>query len=131
MSFVLSALSMGRRMTAQRFTETVTFFTAVKGMDPVTLQPVDVETVVAADIPARLKITSSVVSEKDIAGQAPAVMQREIHVPVGSVSVGPSVYVRVTASTADAGSVGRVFRTGMRSGVGQVTVWRYPVEEVS
>lgn len=131
MSFVLSTLALGRRMAAQRFTETVTFFTVVKGTDPDSLQPVDVETVVAAKVPARVKVTSSVVSEKTVAGQAPATMQREVHVPVGSVSVGPSVFVRVTGSTSDPGMVGRVFRTGMRSGVGQVTVWRYPVEEVS
>src|SRR5690606_28977309 len=114
-----------------RHTETFDFYTVVRGEDPVTLQPVDVETVIAAGVKGRLKITSSVVSEKDIAGQAPAVMQREVHVPVGSVTVGPSVFVRVVASTSGPGSVGRVFRTGMRSGVGQVTVWRYPVEEVS
>lgn len=131
MSFVLSTLALGRRMAAQRFTETVTFFTVARGEDPVTLQPVDVETVVVAGVPARVKVTSSVASDRELAGQAPAVMQREVHVPVGSVTVGPSVMVRVTASTADPGMVGRVFRTGMRSGVGQVTVWRYPVEEVS
>lgn len=129
MSFVLSALALGRRLAAQRFTETVTFFTSA--LSDATFPPTKVETVVAAGIPARVKVTSSVVSEKQIAGQAPAVMQREVHVPVGSVAVGPSVMIRVTASTADPGMVGRVFRTGMRSGVGQVTVWRYPVEEVS
>jgi len=129
MSFVLSTLALGRRMAAIRFTETVEFFT--EALSDTTFPPTKVETVVAAGVPARVKITSSVVSEKDIAGQAPAVMQREVHVPVGSVAVGPSVFVRVTASTADPGMVGRVFRTGMRSGVGQVTVWRYPVEEVS
>lgn len=131
MSFVLSALALGRRMAAQRFTETVDFFTMARTDDPTTLQPVDVETVLHAGVPARLKVSSSVVSDKRVAGQAPATMQRELHVPVGSVSVGASVFVRVTASTADPGAVGRVFRTGMRSGVGQVTVWRYPVEEVS
>lgn len=131
MSFVLSTLALGRRMAAVRFTETVEFFTVVRGEDPVTLQPVDVETVVTSGVPARVKITSSVVSDRQIAGQAPSVMQREVHVPVGSVVVGPSVFVRVTASRSDPGMVGRVFRTGMRSGVGQVTVWRYPVEEVS
>jgi hypothetical protein len=129
-SFVLSALGLGRRMAAQRFTETVTFFTVARDQDE-NLQPIDVETVVAANVPARVKVSSSVVSEKSIAGQAPATMQREVHVPVGSVSVGASVSVRVTASTADPGMVGRVFLTGMRSGVGQVTVWRYPVTEVS
>lgn len=131
MSFVLSALGLGRRLSEQRFTETVTFFTVARDEDPVTLQPVDVETVVAAGVRARLKVTSAVVSERQVAGQAPAVMQRELHVPVGSVAVGPSVFVRVTGSTADPGMVGRVFRTVMRSGVGQVTAWRYPVEEVS
>lgn len=130
MSFVLSALAIGRRLSEQRFTETFTFYTVARGEDPDTLQPVDVETVVAAGVPGRLKVTSSVVSDRDIAGQAVASTQREVHVPVGSVTVGPSVLVRVTASTSDPGIVGRVFRTGMRSGGGQVTVWRYPVEEV-
>lgn len=131
MSLLNRSLGMGRRLAAMRHTETFDFYTVARGEDPDTLQPIDVETIVAAGVKGRLKITSSVVSEKDIAGQAPAVMQREVHVPVGSVAVGPSVFVRVVASASDPGSVGRVFRTGMRSGVGQVTVWRYPVEEVS
>ncbi len=128
---VLSILARGRERAAERATETFTFFTTSVVDDPDTLQPTTVETVIAADVPGRLKIASSAVSEEEIAGQAPAVMQREIHVPVGSVSVGSSVSVRITASTADPGAVGRVFQTGMRSGVGQVTVWRYPVTEVS
>lgn len=131
MSLLNRSLGMGRRLAESRMTETFDFYTVARGEDPVTLQPVDVETVVAAGVKGRLKITSSVVSEKDIAGQAPAVMQREVHVALGSVTVGPSVFVRVASSASDPGAVGRVFRTGMRSGVGQVTVWRYPVEEVS
>lgn len=130
MSLVHAAVGMGRRLAAQRLTETVEFYTVEQGTDPVTLQPVDVETVVATT-PARVKVVSPSWTEKQIAGQAPAVTQREVHVPVGAVDVGPSVFVRVTASTVDPGMVGRVFRTGMRSGVGQVTVWRYPVEEAS
>lgn len=125
MSFVLSALGLGRRMKAQRFTETVEFFTVELGEEE------DVETLIASNIPAQVKSSSSVVSDKDLAGQALEVTQREVHVPVGSVLVGPSVMVRVTASTADDDLVGRVYRTRMRPGGGQVTAWRYPVEEVS
>lgn len=131
MSLLNRSLGLGRRLAEGRMTEVFDFYAVTKVDDLVTLQPIDVETMIAAGIKGRLKITSSVVSEKDIAGQAPATMQREIHVPIGSVKVGPSVHVRVVSSTSDPGAVGRVFRTGMRSGVGQVTAWRYPVEEVS
>lgn len=130
MNLVARALAMGRQKSAARMTETFDFFTVTEGEDDVTLQPIRVETVLGSTV-GRLKVSSSVVSEREIAGQAPAVTQREVHVPVGSVDVGPSVFVRVTASASDPGAVGRVFRTQMRSGVGQVTVWRYPVEEVS
>jgi len=131
MSLVLNTLGLGRRLAAQRLTDVVTFYTVTRGEDPVTLQPVDIHNVIAEGVPARVKITSSSWSDKAIAGQLPATIQREVHVPVGSVNVGASVFVTVTASTADPDMVGRVFRTGTRSGVGQVTVWRYPVEEAS
>lgn len=130
MSLLNRSLGLGRRLAEGRMTEVFDFYTVHRGEDE-NLQPIDVETVIAAGVKGRLKITSSVVSEKDIAGQAPATMQREVHVPLGAVDVGPSVFVRVIASASDPAIVGRVFRTGMRSAGGQVTAARYPVEEVS
>lgn len=131
MSLVSRSLGMGRALAEARMTEVFTFYTVTRGEDPVTLQPVDVEHVIAANVKGRLRITSSVWSDKAIAGQEPATMQREVHVPLGTAVVGPSVFVRVVSSTVDPSIVGRVFRTGMRSGGGQVTAARYPVEEVS
>ena len=131
MSLLNRSLGLGRRLAEGRMTEVFDFYTVHRGEDPDTLQPIDVETVIAAGVKGRLKITSSSVSEKDIAGQSPAVMQREVHVPLGAVNVGPSVFVRVVSSASDPSIVGRVFRTGMRSAGGQVTAARYPVEEAS
>lgn len=114
-----------------RFTDTVTFFTVATGEDPVTLQPVEVETVVAAGVRGRLRSAARDPRDVPFAGQLPVVSKLVLSVPVGSVRVGPSVFARVTASASDAGLVGVKVRTTDYPTMGQVSAWRYPVEQVS
>jgi hypothetical protein len=128
---IAGALPEFQSQARSRFTETFTFFTAAEGIDPVTLRPTYVETILAANIAGRIKFSNTQGNDVESGGQFPVVGRREVHVAVGSVSASPGVFVRVTASTADAGLVGRVLRVVDRSAGGQVSAWRYPVEEVS
>lgn len=119
-----------RAEAVSRFTETVTFFTVVKG-EGENLQPIDVETVIEADVAARLRSAARDPRDVPIAGQEPVVSKLTLSVGVGTVRVGPSVFVRVTASSSDPGLVGVKVRTTDFPTMGQVTAWRYPVEQVS
>jgi len=119
----------GRRMAETRFTESLRFFTMVEGTDPDTLEPTTVETVIGT-VPGRVKVTAVQGRDAESAGQYPVVSHREVHVAVGAVEAVPGVFVRVVSSSVDAGLVGRVFRVSDRPSMGQVTAWRYPVEEV-
>jgi hypothetical protein len=131
-SILHGALGMGRRQAEARFTETFTFFTTEEGeADPVTFEPTIIETPVATEIPGRFKVSNTQGRDVESGAQYPVVGRREVHVAVGAVDVLPGVFVRVTASTADEGLVGRVVRVADRPASGQVTAWRYPVEEVS
>lgn len=118
-------------IAGQRMTETAVFFTESKVDNPITLQPELVETIVASGVPARVKVSGQSARDVEIAGQAPVVSPLEVHVPIGSVDVGPSVFVRITASTSDSGLVGSRYRTKDFPTKGQATAWRYPVEQVS
>ena len=131
MSLITGALGMGRAQAEARFTETFDFFTAVEGIDPVTLEPTSVETPLTAGIAGRLKFTNTQGNEAESAGQYPVIGRREVHVGVGTVLALPGTLVRCIASTADVGLVGRVFRVADRPAGGQVTAYRYPVTEVS
>lgn len=118
----------GRRMAEARFTESLRFFTVVEGTDPETLEPTMVESVIGT-VPGRVKVTAVQGRDAESAGQYPVVSHREVHVAVGAVEAVPGVFVRVVSSSVDAGLVGRVFRVSDRPSMGQVTAWRYPVEE--
>ena len=120
-----------RSQAESRFTETLTFFTAEESTDPITLDPVTVETPVATGKPGRVKYTGTQGQDVEAGGQYPVITRPEVHVAVGSVDVAPNVFVRVTGSTADAGLIGSVFRISEPCPKGQVTAWRYPAEEVS
>lgn len=128
---ITAALPGLRAEAESRMTETVAFFTESDGTDPITLQPVKIETLIASDVRARLRSENRQSRDVEIAGQAPVVSALILSVPVGAVRVGPSVFVRVSASTSDAGMVGVKVRTTDFPTMGQVTAWRYPVEQVS
>lgn len=124
-------LRRGRDMAESRMSERVDFFTESDEIDEVTLQPVRVETVIASGVPARVRSANRDSRDVDTAGQSPAVSQLTLSVPIGSVKVGPSVFIRVVSSSADAGLVGSRYRTKDYPALGQVSAWRYPVEQVS
>lgn len=124
-------LKRGRVFAISRLSETFTFFTEDDGIDPETLQPVKVETVIADDVPGRVRAAARDSRDVDFAGQSPVVSQLTLSVRAGSVRVGPSVFVRVKASSSDVGLVGARYRTKDFPTMGQTTAWRYPVEQVS
>lgn len=126
-----SLMLRGRGLAGRRFTELVQFFTEVKGEDPATHQPILVESPVSVPVRARVRMTNTQPNDAEVAGQYLAVDRPEVHVPVGSVDVGPDVLVRVLSSSADGSLVGARYRTRFGPTKGQVTAWRYPVEVLS
>ena len=133
MSVLLGALNVGRSRAESRMTETVTFY-RVTGThrDPDTLLDVEDRLDLHVGIPARMKLSTLTVSERNIPGQQIAVQSPEVHVPVGATpNVKVDDYCIVTASTADASLVNRKMRVAGKPQAGQVTAHRYPVSEVS
>jgi hypothetical protein len=130
-SLLGGALSMGRAQAEARFTETFTVYTveSVLGADGLYT---DTEVTVYASVAGRVKYPTLTVSEREQGAQVPAVQDVHIHVVAGATpDVGVNVLWRVTASTADSGLVGRVFRTKGEPQSGQVTAHRYPVERAT
>lgn len=119
-----------RVQAESRMTDTVEFYTVKQTTDDTTGNVTDVKTVLGTT-QARVRFQHRLAVDTETAGQMPAVRTLEVHVPVGSVLVGPSVFVKVTGSVSDPGLVGAVFRTMSAPERGQVTAWRYAVEEVS
>lgn len=120
-----------RAQAESRMTETVQFYTS-KETDggPPNYDPVTVKTVIG-ETKARVRFQRRIGIDTETAGQMIAVRSLEVHVPVGSIDVGPSVTVEVLASTIDPGLVGRKYRTVAAPEMGTVTAWRYSVEEHS
>lgn len=131
MSALLGALGMGRAQAASRFTETFKVFTTTRVLGSDGLYT-DTEVNAYTSILGRIKFPTLTVSEREQGAQVPAVQDVQIHVTVGDT---PNVVVNhvweVTASTADSSLVGRQFRTKGLPQAGQVTAWRYPVEQVA
>ena len=109
--------------------ETITATTSVESVDPTTLQPVVVTTTHLTS-KARVKYAFSRVTDRETGTQTVGVEEVEIHFPSGTV-IDPDWVLTVTASTADAGIVGRVYRAKSRGVAGQTTALRVAVEEVS
>lgn len=119
-----------RREAESRFTETVVFFTASEETDPETLDVVAVESPIG-ETAARVKVNATQRRDVESGGQHPVLSRLEVHVAVGSVDAPTGSFVRVVASTADSSLVGNVYRVSEPHAAGNVTAWRYPVEEVS
>lgn len=132
MSVLSGALGMGRRQAEARFTETLEAYTVTRtGPDADGLYT-DTDVFLYQDIPGRVKYPTLTVHEREQGAQVPAIQDIEVHVAVGATpNVVVNVLWRVTASTADAGLVGRVFRTKGEPQSGQVTASRYPVERAT
>lgn len=127
-----SVLAQGRRRQETAFTETLTAYIATSTLNDEDGTTTPVETVVHADVRGRVKFPSMNVNEPEQGDRTAAVQDVHVHVAVGATpDVAVGVLWRVTASTADAGLIGAVWRTKGLPQRGQVTAWRYPVEEVS
>ncbi|WP_308491029.1 DUF6093 family protein [Microbacterium terrisoli] len=125
-----TALAYLRAEAESRFTETLRF-TRVGTVDDANGVPVPGETTLY-EVPGRVKFTSQVVSPRESGAQLVVVQQRRVDVAVGSTpGVRPGDVVTVTASTVDAGLVGRKFTVDGLPDSGQVTAARYPVSEGS
>lgn len=121
-----------RAQAESRFTETLRAYTTTQVFDEETGLYTPAEVVLYSSVPGRVKYPQTAVSEKDQGAQIPAVQDVQIHVRVGATpNVVVNVMWRVTASSADASLVGRVFRTKGEAPAGQVTAARYPVERVT
>lgn len=131
MTLLGGTLGLGRSMIAQRFTETFKVFRVTSVLNEDTGLYVDTEVAVYASVVGQFKFPTLAVREREQGAQVPAVQDVTIKVAVAST---PDVEVghlwRCTASTVDASLVGRVVRTKGLPQAGQVTSWRYPVEQV-
>lgn len=133
MTLLGGTLGLGRSMTAQRFTETLTFFAETVGAIPDGgIEPAVTETTVHAGVSGQVKFQTMQVSDREQSGQLLAAQQVIVSVGVGATpNVRPDHFVRVTASTADPSLVGRKFRVSGWPQSGQTTAHRWPVEVVS
>jgi hypothetical protein len=131
MNLLLGTLAMGRARANARMTETVLIETVVPGdPDPVTLDPTEVRTPTYSG-PARVVYPPTVlVRDEVLASQLLAKQEVRVDLPAGTV-VATDQQVTVTASAADVGMVGRVFRIKGAGTAGQTTALRVPVEELS
>lgn len=123
-------LGEGRRFIASLMTETVEVGSLASETGP------DFETVetIGAPVysgPARLKWSSTTVSDASAAGQSASVQAVVLKLPVGTAGVHEGMYAIVAASSVDPGLVGRRFRIAGQPESGQVTALRFPVEEES
>lgn len=132
MSMIMGTLRMGRAQAESRFTETFTFFSSLRGVDPDTLEDADIETDLYTEVPGRVKYPTLTVSDSSAVGQTFATQDVNVHVAVGAVPlVHENHFCRVTWSTVDPGLIGRKFRVKGSPASGQVTAHRIPVEEVN
>jgi hypothetical protein len=130
MSMLLGVLGMGRRQADSRMKEEVTAYTVTTVVDPVTFEDVDTTVDVYTGV-ARVKYPTLIVREHEQGTQAAAVQALEVHFPSGTTGIAKDVLIRVDASTADAGLVGRIYRARGLGAAGQTTALRVPVAEVS
>lgn len=121
-------LRLGRRKAQSRMSETVTAGLTKSVTDPATGKPTVVYTRVDYSGIARVKFASSVVSNSVSGGQLVAAQNVELHCPAGT-KIPINDIVTVTASTVDAGLIGRVFKVTGRPDAGQATAARFPVVE--
>lgn len=129
MNLLHATATRGRKQAEARFTEAFEFFTETDGVDPVTLNPTVTVTVLADDIPGRVKFPKREAGTPEVAGQVPVVTGLEVHVGVGSFAATPNTLVKVTDSTIDTELIGRVYRVTDSPVMGSVTAWRTPVED--
>lgn len=127
----MSVLEQGRRLANVRMSETVhAYLVTGTTVDPVTFVSVETTTTVY-DGPARVKYSTPREAEKEQGTQVGSVRYVDVSFPSGTSGVVKDVFISITASTADAGLVGRKYRVSGLGEAGQTTALRVTVDEVS
>lgn len=130
MSLLHSALTQGRKHAKGRMTETVTVGLYEDGTNPAGA-PTRTLTDTRYTGVGRVKYPTGTVSDSVSASQPVATQRLELSIPSGSARLHEGDEVHVTASTADAGLVGRRYTVAGAAQAGQTTAHRYPLTEVT
>lgn len=129
-SDIEAALPRLRAEAESRMTEKVTVGLYRDGTDPVTLNPTRVIEQERYTGIARIRWGSREVSNSQATGSPTAMQEPYLSVPFGTIRLFTDDEVDCTAST-DPLLVGRRFKISGAAVAGQVTAYRYPVEELS
>jgi hypothetical protein len=129
-SLLKGTLKLGRKLTAARFTETVTIGAFEPGTDPETGDAIETLASTSYAGPAQVVIPSLTVSDHEAPGQPAAEQSPYVKLPPGTV-LAEGEDLRVDASAVDASLVGLRAVIDGRAQSGQTTAARYPLREVS
>lgn len=120
----------GQNLANLRMSETVVVGKFVDGTDPVTLEPSRVLEEERYTGMGRIRWNSREVSNSQATGSPVAMQEPYLSVPFGTARLFTDDEVECTDSP-DPLLVGRRFKISGTSGAGQVTAYRYPLEELS
>lgn len=123
-------LARGRRMAESRASEIVTVGTFRDATNPDTGDDIRIPVTTRYIGPARIRWNSKEVTNAVAPSMHVAVQEPYLSVPVGTARLFPQDEVVVTDSI-DTLLVGRRFRVQGAAAAGQVTAYRYPLEELS
>lgn len=124
-------MARGRKLAAERMSETITVGFFTDGVDDLTGDP----TRVIAGDPlyegiAQVKYPNASVRSSVSSGQEVTAQSVIVKIPAGGVVIPEGATVQVTASTVDPALVDRFYTVTGAPDMGQVTAHRYPVEEL-
>lgn len=127
---IAAALPVLRAEAESRMTETVVVGKFVDGTDPVTLEPSRVLEHERYAGVGRIRWNSREVSNSQATGSPAAMQEPYLSVPFGTARFFTDDEVECTGST-DPLLAGRRFKISGGASAGQVTAYRYPLEELS
>lgn len=120
----------GQKLANLRMSETVVVGKFVDGTDPVTLEPSRVLEQERYTGMGRIRWNSREVSNSQATGSPVAMQEPYLSVPFSTARLFTDDEVECTASP-DPLLVGRRFKISGAAGAGQVTAYKYPLEELS
>ena len=126
----MSVLQRGRVLAEARMTDSVAVGTFVDGTDPETGDPTRVLVESRYSGMGRIRWNSREVSNSQATGSPVAMQEPYLSVPFGTARFFTDDEVECTGSP-DPLLVGRRFKISGAAGGGQVTAYRYPLEELS
>lgn len=120
----------GQRMAGERMSESVTVGAFDDGTDPVTGDPIRVLIDSRYTGVGRIRWSSREVSNSQVTGSPVAMQEPYLSVPFGAGRFFTGDEVECTGSP-DPLLAGRRFKISGTAGGGQVTAYRYPLEELT